>query len=97
MGGDYANAGVPMDHHHRWRLELADMTPKQRALAIAAYRFPAILDRTTSLLARHLENKGLGTVENGASGEVLFRLNQAGCDLVHDLTTATKMKANPDV
>lgn len=58
------------------------MTPKQRALAIKAYRFPVILDRTTSLIARHLEHKGLGTIEDGASGQAIFRLNQAGCDLV---------------
>lgn len=58
------------------------MTPKQRALATQAYRFPVILDRTTSLIARHLENKGLGIIEDGASGEVIFRLSQAGCDVV---------------
>ena len=73
------------------------MTPKQRALATQAYRFPVILDRTTSLIARHLENKGLGTIEDGASGDVIFRLNQAGCDVVHALIDATKTKANPDV
>lgn len=75
------------------------LTPKQRALATQAYRFPVILDRTTSLIARHLENKGLGTIEDGASGDVIFRLNQAGCDVVafHAALTATKTKANPDV
>lgn len=84
MGGDWADAVLPLDHRLRWRLELAHMnlTPKQRALAIAAYRFPVILTNRNKFTAIHLRNKGLGTVEDGASGDVLFRLNQAGCDLV---------------
>lgn len=87
MGGDYADAWLPVDHHHSWRLGGSYMTPKQRALAIAAYRFPEILDRTTSLLARQLEHKGLGTIEDGASDLVIFRLNQAGCDVVNSFHT----------
>lgn len=74
-----------------------NLTPKQRALAIAAYRFPVILTNANKFTAIHLRNKGLGTVEDGASGQVLFRLNQAGCDLVatfHSL--ANNEKVNQD-
>lgn len=70
------------------------MTPKQRALATQAYRFPVILDRTTSLIARHLENKCLGTIEDGASGDVIFRLNQAGCDAVHASVNTSTSETN---
>lgn len=69
-----------------------NLTPKQRALATQAERFPVILTNRNKITAIHLRNKGLGTVEDGASGEVIFRLNQAGCDVVHALTTATKME-----
>lgn len=97
MVGHPADAGLPVDHHHRGRLGGGYVTPKQRALAIAAYRFPVILDHTTSLIARHLEHKGLGTIEDGASDQVIFRLNQAGCDVVATLhSLADNEKASQD-
>lgn len=60
-----------------------NLTPKQRALAIKAYRFPEKVTGATILTARQLENRGLGSVERWNDGDVLFRLNQAGCDLVN--------------
>ena len=59
-----------------------NLTPKQRALAIRTQRFPEKVTGATILTARQLENRGLGSVERWNDGQVLFRLNQAGCDLV---------------
>jgi len=72
-----------------------NLTPKQRALAIKAYRFPEKVTGATILTARQLENRGLGSVERWNDGDVLFRLNQAGCDLVatfHSLADNEKVQ-----
>lgn len=56
-----------------------DLTDNQVAMIHKAYAQPVILSgrrmaRTANSLARH----GYGSVEDGASGEKIFRLNQAG-------------------
>ena len=59
--------------------KIKDMTNKQIAMIHNAYAYPVILagqaqPKTAWSLVRH----GYGDVENGASGEKIFRLNQAG-------------------
>ncbi len=64
-------------------LDTYDLTDRQLTLCIAAQFNPVILgDGGSKRTARALEKKGWGTVEDGASGEVIFRLNQAGADAV---------------
>lgn len=59
--------------------EILDLTDRQVAMIHNAYAYPVILSgqgmaRTANSLVRH----GYGSVEDGASGEKIFRLNQAG-------------------
>lgn len=62
---------------------LSDLTDNQFSLAWEAQRFPVILRMAAAKTAAHgLERKGWGNFENGASGEVIFRINQAGLDLL---------------
>ncbi len=57
------------------------LTDWQWALAERSTAFLVILHNTIDKrTARALETKGWGTVEPGAFGETIFRLNQAGCD-----------------
>lgn len=57
------------------------LTAKQWSLAFSATLYPVILgSRSQSIIARALEKKGWGEIENGGSGEKIFRINQAGCD-----------------
>lgn len=62
-------------------LDSYDLTDRQFSLCMLAQRFPVILAtggmKTT---AASLARKGWGNVEDGASGERIFRMNQAGCD-----------------
>lgn len=60
-------------------LDTYDLTDLQAALVIRAYPYPTILQsRVEKACATYLERKGWGGVENGASGERIFRLNQDG-------------------
>lgn len=62
------------------KLDDSTLTNKQWALAFSATLYPVILgSRSRSIIARALEKKGWGEIENGGSGEKIFRLNQAGC------------------
>ncbi|MEY4055643.1 MAG: hypothetical protein RL519_978 [Pseudomonadota bacterium] len=57
------------------------LTDHQWAMCASARQFPVILaTRGQSITAASLARNGWGTVEDGASGERIFRLNQAGCD-----------------
>lgn len=62
-------------------LDVEDLTNKQFLLSEKAQRFPVIL-RThgEANTAASLARKGWGEVEDGASGERIFRMSQAGCD-----------------
>jgi hypothetical protein len=62
-------------------LDTYDLTDAQFTLVASAYRFPFIL-RTggQKVTAAALQKKGWGSVEDGAGGERIFRLSQAGCD-----------------
>lgn len=60
-------------------LRLGYLTDWQRDIVNAARRCPVILySRDGTRVANKLERLGWGTVEDGASGERIFRLNQAG-------------------
>ncbi len=62
-------------------LDSETLTDKQFALACDARRFPVILETGgRKVTALSLERKGWGNVENGAGMDILFRLNQSGCD-----------------
>lgn len=62
-------------------LDSESLTDKQWLLCSNAQRFPRILTtRGMAITAASLVRKGFGTVENGASGQRIFRLSQAGCD-----------------
>ena len=63
-------------------MRLASLTALQLALAEQARRHPVIVRGPSLNIARRLEAKLYGTVEAGASGEVIFRLSQAGADAV---------------
>lgn len=63
-------------------IRLASLTEAQRGLAEEALRFPVIVAGGRLNTARRLEAKLYGAVEPGASGEVIFRLSQAGADAV---------------
>ena len=63
-------------------MRLASLTESQRALAELAVRHPVIVTGPRLNTARKLEAKLYGAVETGASGEVIFRLSQAGADAV---------------
>lgn len=58
-----------------------DLTEKQFMLCLKARRFPFILEtRGEAITAASLQRRGFGTVEDGASGQRIFRLSQDGCD-----------------
>jgi len=62
-------------------LGVEDLTDKQFLLSEKAQRFPVILrTRGEANTAASLARKGWGEVEDGASGERIFRMSQAGCD-----------------
>jgi hypothetical protein len=59
------------------------LTDGQFDLVSRALDHPHILrTRAEKVSARSLEKRGYGTVESGASGDVIFRLNQDGSDAV---------------
>lgn len=81
-------------------LSSEDLTSKQWLLACDARRFPVIVSGGRLTTARSLERNGWGLVENGASGEVLFRMSQAGCDAfawLDELKTTPEEDADFDV
>ena len=58
-----------------------DLTDKQMGIALVARAYPVILKTGGEVrTATSLERRGWGTVEDGASGERIFRLNQDGED-----------------
>lgn len=58
---------------------IESLTALESVLARESGPFPKILaNAVQKRTAANLENKGWGTVEDGASGERIFRLNQAG-------------------
>lgn len=60
------------------------LSDKQLALALRALPFPTILrTRGEAITAASLARNGWGDVEDGASGERIFRLNQAGTDAIN--------------
>jgi hypothetical protein len=62
-------------------LALEQLTDKQFDLVCRARPYPVILKtRGEAITAASLERRGWGTVENGASSERIFRINQAGDD-----------------
>lgn len=61
-------------------LNSENLTDRQFALACEARRFPVIVSHGKLNTARTLEARLWGTVEDGANGERIFRLNQDGCD-----------------
>lgn len=61
-------------------LNSVNLTDKQFALACDARAFPVIVSGGRLNTARCLASRLWGDVEPGASGETIFRLNQAGCD-----------------
>ena len=64
-------------------IELYSLTDKQMLMAMNAYNYPVILKtRGQSVTAASLARHGYGDVEAGASGQSIFRLNQAGSDQV---------------
>lgn len=55
------------------------LTDNQYRVARDAWNHPVILrTRGDKMAARQLERKGWGNVESGASGEVIFRMNEDG-------------------
>jgi len=61
----------------------ANLTDNQFAVASGARSYPLILRGAVAKhAARALERKGWGTVETGGAGEMIFRLNQAGEDML---------------
>ena len=64
-------------------LDTYDLTDPQLGMCIDAVLCPQILrDGGMKRTARALERKGWGNVEDGASGEIIFRINQSGADAV---------------
>jgi len=64
-------------------LDTYDLTDVQLGMCIDAVLCPQILrDGNQKRTARALERMGWGNVEDGASGEIIFRINQAGSDAV---------------
>lgn len=62
-------------------LDTSSLTDRQFLLAHDARVHPVILAAAGEKnSARALERGGWGTVEAGASGEIIFRLSQVGCD-----------------
>lgn len=64
-------------------LDTENLTDKQFWLAglVAVQRHPRILSNASEMrVAANLEKLGWGAVEAGASGDKIFRLNQAGED-----------------
>ncbi len=63
------------------RLDPDDLTDFQWGMCAQARHYPVILKtRGNTTTAVSLARKGWGNVEDGASGERIFRMNQAGCD-----------------
>jgi len=61
----------------------ANLTDNQFSVAWGSRSYPLILRGAVAKhAARALERKGWGTVETGGAGEMLFRLNQAGEDML---------------
>jgi hypothetical protein len=61
----------------------ANLTDNQFSVAWGARSYPLILRGAVAKhAARALERKGWGTVETGGAGEMIFRLNQAGEDML---------------
>lgn len=62
-------------------LDTMDLTDKQWMLGADARRYPVILEtRGRAITAASMARKGWGAVEDGASGQRIFRLSQEGCD-----------------
>lgn len=62
-------------------LDLRDLTDREYVIGFEAYVRPVILrNPQMKRAASGLAKKGFGAVEDGASGERIFRLNQAGED-----------------
>lgn len=60
-----------------------DLTDPQFVLVMEAFPFPAILKvGGMKAVATSLAKKGWGSVEDGASGERIFRLSEAGSNAV---------------
>ena len=69
-------------------LDSESLTDRQFALVCDCRQYPGVVTGPRLKTARSLERKLWGTVETGGSGEVIFRLNQDGCNAlewVHDL------------
>jgi DhnA family fructose-bisphosphate aldolase class Ia len=63
--------------------EPCQLTDPQYIMAIGAVSYPVILrDGNETKTARALERKGYGAVEKGGSGQLIFRLSQAGADML---------------
>jgi len=61
----------------------ANLTDNQFSVAWGARSYPLILRGAVAKhAARALERKGWGAVEAGGAGELIFRLNQAGEDML---------------
>ena len=61
-------------------LDSEGLTDRQFALACDSRDHPVIVAGPRLNTARCMERKRWGTVENGSAGELIFRLNQDGCD-----------------
>lgn len=61
-----------------------DLTDQQLYIAAFAMSYPCILtDRGARITAASLERHGYGEVEDGASVERIFRINQDGLDVMN--------------
>lgn len=72
------------------RLSVSQLTALQVGVAYEAYGFPAIVKGVRINIARRLEEKGWGTVEEGMNGDRLFRLNQDGENAIKRLISNVK-------
>lgn len=64
-------------------LDMCNLTDLQFVMVNDALPFPVRLcTPARKITARSLVKKGWGTVEDGAAGELIFRLNQEGEDEV---------------
>lgn len=62
-------------------LDSDTLTDLQWDMGASARRFPVILKtKGQAITAASLARNGWGTVEDGASGERIFRISQAGAD-----------------
>ncbi len=83
------------------QLDSERLTDHQWDMCAKARKFPVILTtRGMAITAASLARNGWGDVEDGASGERIFRMNQAGCDamaLLDDFAPGGTMAVHAEI